>query len=153
MKLLLKDYKTIKTKNFIKNSSFFIIFNGVNPHTSSRILTEQELKKLELSSYKLYNKTSKILIRVSIYKVIEPAINGITFLIKPFEKNKELSKQQITNNLKSLLFIMLVIKLNNKIYSARQFKHVNTLYYQQMKMLFYQYGLTNVKSYHSVDSK
>ena len=153
MKFSPKDYKILKTKNFIKENCLFILFNGINPSTSNWTRTEQELQKIKFNCYKIFNRTSKKIIRVSTYKVIEPAINGVTFLIKPLETNNELSKHLFTNTFGPLLFTMLVVKLNNKAYTTRQLKHASTLDYKQMKLTLYQYGLTNIKSYYAINSK
>jgi len=131
----------------MKNNSLFFFFNGINPNSNNWIHTEQELQKIRFNYYKVFNKTSKTLLKISIYKIIEPTINGVTYIIKPQDINKELSKHLLINNLGPLLFTMLIIKLNNKAYTAKQFKSTPTLNYKQAKLSFYQYGLTNMK-YH-----
>jgi hypothetical protein len=153
MKLSSKDYKILKIKNFIKNNNLFFFFNGINPNSNNWIHTEQELQKIRFNYYKVFNKTSKKILEISIYKVIEPTINGVTYFIKPLDNNKELTKHLLINNLGPLLFTMLIVKFNNKAYTAKQFKNTSTLNYEQTILSFYQYGLTNIKSHYAIKSK
>jgi hypothetical protein len=49
------------------------------------------------------------------------------------------------DNFELLLFTLLAIKLNNKVYSTSQVKNTFSLNYKDNKLLFYQFGLTNMK--------
>ena len=79
----------------------------------------------------------------SIYKTIKPAINSITFVIKP--KTKQVSKQILTASFEPLLFNMLAIKLNNKIYQTTQLKNTYSLNYKDNKILVFKFAITNLK--------
>jgi hypothetical protein len=146
MKFSSKDYKTIKTKNYLKNNNLFFIFNGINQNSSNWIKTEQELKNKNFNYYKIVNKTSTRIFKNSIYKNSEHTINSITFFMKPDFNNTLLSKK-ILFNIET--FVFLAIKINNKIYSINQMKYVNSLNYYESKLLLYQFGITNIKSYFS----
>jgi hypothetical protein len=146
MKFSSKDYKTIKTKNYLKNNNLFFIFNGINQNSSNWIKTEQELKNKNFNYYKIVNKTSTKIFKNSIYKSSEPTINSLTFFMKPTFNNTLLSKK-ILFNIET--FVFLAIKINNKIYSINQMKYVNSLNYYESKLLLYQFGITNIKSYFS----
>ena len=86
---------------------------------------------------------SKKTLNNSIYRTIKPAINGITFLIKP--KAKQMLKQILMGSFEPLLFNMLAIKLNSKIYQTDQLKNNYSLNYKDNKMLIFQFGVTNLK--------
>ncbi len=147
MELTLKDYKILKTKKYIKTSDFFFFFNGINKNSTDGTKTEQELKKLNLSYFKIFNKTSKNLLKNSVYRNIEPLINGLTIFIKfdsKDNKNLNISKKKLLN-LES--FVFLAIKMNQNIYSLNQVRYVNSLKYRESKLLLYQFKLTNIKSH------
>ena len=142
-----KDYKTLKTKQYIKTTKLFFFFTGIDRSSNNWILIEQNLTNLKFNYYKVFNKTATQTLQNSIYNSIKPVINGTMFLIKPTSNSKLLSKQTLINNLEPLLFIMLAIKLNNKIYPTKKLKSLNSLEYYENKLLFYQFGLANLKAY------
>ena len=146
MKLKLKDYKTLKTKKYLKTNNIYIYVNGINKNSISFIKTKQEFKNMNFDYYQIFNKTSIKILENSIYKNNKTIINGVTFLIKPIN-NKLISKKVIFHNIKNLMFVFLTIKLNNKIYILNQFKKVSTLNYYKNKLLLYQFGITYLKSY------
>jgi len=106
-------------------------------------LVEQGLKNINFNYYKIFNKTAKKTLTKSIYKTIETTINSVTFLMKP--KIKRLFKQILISNFESLLFDMLAIKINNKIYQTTQLKNNYSLNYNDNKLLIFQFGLTHLK--------
>jgi hypothetical protein len=144
MKFTSKNYKIIKTKSYLKTNNLFFIFSGINQNSSNWIKTEQELKKINFNYYKIFNKTSTKIFKNSIYKNIAHTINSITFFIKPTLNNK-LIKKKVLFNMETFFF--LAFKMNNKIYSSNQLKHVNSLNYYENKLLLYQFGITHIKSY------
>ena len=146
MKFTSKDYKTIKTKNYLKTNNLFFFFSGINQNSSNWIKTEQGLKTTNFNYYKVFNKTSTKTFKNSIYKNIEPAINSITFFIKPTLNSVLLSKKMLVN---LETFVFLAVKINNKIYSLEQVKYANSLDYYDNKLLLYQFCVTSVKSYFS----
>ena len=112
MELTLKNYKILKTKNYIKTSDLFFFFNSINQNSTDGTKTEQELKKLNLSYSKIFNKTSKNLLKNSVYRNIEPLVNGLTVFIKFDNKNNKnltISKKKLLICFKyhSLFFILL----------------------------------------------
>ncbi len=147
MELTLKNYKILKTKKYIKTNNLFFCFNGINQNSTNGTKTEQELKKLNLFYSKISNKTSKNLLKNSVYQNIEPLINGLTIFIKFRSRNNKdlvtLKKKLL--NLES--FVFLAIKMNKNIYSLNQIKHANSLRYRENKLLLYQFKLTNIKSH------
>ena len=96
MKLSFKKYKILKIKNYIKTNNLFIFFNGIHQNSTNWIKTEQGLKSRHLSYYKIFNKTSKIIFKKSIYKNTKSLINGLTFFIKP-EIRSSISKKLLLN--------------------------------------------------------
>ena len=143
MQINFKNYKIKKTKNYIKKNNIYFFFKGPNKNAKNWILIEQNLKLINFTCYKIFNKTSKKLINQSVYRNIKEAINGITFLIKPnFSK---ISKEILITNFESLLFNVLVIKLNNKIYQKTQIEKNYSLNYRNTKKLLFQFKLTSLK--------
>ena len=146
MKFTSKNYKTTKTKNYLKTNNLFFFFSGINQKSNSWIKTEQDLKNKNFNYYKVFNKTTTKTFKTSIYKNMEPIINSITFLIKPTSNNVLISKKMLLN---LETFVFLAVKVNNKIYSFEQLKHLNSLDYYNNKLLLYQFGVTSIKSYFS----
>lgn len=151
MKFNSKSYKINKTKDYVKTNSILFFFNGVNRNSTDWIHTEQNFKKLNLKYYKVFNKTTKKVFNDSIYCNVNNTINGITFFITPEESTKNLFKNTITKELKLLLFILLAVKLNNKLYSANQFKKAPSFNYLDNKQLLYQFGVVHLKRFNSLN--
>jgi hypothetical protein len=147
MKFTTKEYKITKTKSYIQTSNLFFFFNGINRNSNDWIIIEQKLKNINFEYYKIFNKTSKKTLENSIYKNVIPTINSITFLIKLRSNTKELSKQILLNNFEPLLFTLLAVKLNNKIYSTTQLKALPSLNYSENKLLLFQFSITNLKTF------
>ena len=145
MKFSAKEYGIIKTKNYIKNVNLFFFFNGINLNSGDWVTIEQKLKKINFSYYKILNKTSKKTLQNSIYSNSSAIVNGITFTLKPVQPINELTKYSLINNFEPLLFTLLAIKLNNKVYSKKQLNNQFTFHYRDSKLLFFKFGLANIK--------
>jgi hypothetical protein len=146
MKLNIKDYKIVKMKEYFKSGNLFFFVNGLNQNSLDWLRIEQELKTIGFSYYKVLNKTTIKTLNTSIYTNINPVIKGSTFLIKP-QKTKRFSKQTTLKTFNSLFFELLVVKFNNKIYSANALKSTYSLEYKETKLLLYQFNLTHLKTY------
>lgn len=140
-----KEYHIQKTKNYITKNNLFFFFNGINRKSNNWIVSEQELKKMFFSYYKILNKISKKTLNNSIYLNSSSLINSVTFLLKTTLNNKKLTKQVLLKNFESLLFILLAIKINNKIYSKNQLINNFSFNYKENKLLLFQFSLTNTK--------
>ena len=140
-----KEYKIQKTKSYVQSNNLFFFFNGINRSSTDWIIVEQSLKNINFDYYKIFNQTSKKTLDNSIYKNITPTINSIIFLMKPISSSKELAKPVLLNSFEPLLFTLLAVKLNNKIYSHYQLKNTYSLNYKDNKLLLFQFGITNLK--------
>jgi hypothetical protein len=143
MKFTSKEYKTLKTKKYLKSRKLFFFFNGIYQNTNHWIKTEQELKNINCTYYKVFNKTSTKNFENSIYKHFKFTISSITFFIQPDKSNKLMLKKTLFN-LNS--FIFLAIKMNTKIYSSSQINYLYSFYYYNNKLLFYKFLLTSIKN-------
>ena len=113
VKFTIKTYKLSKIKKHFKKSHFFFLYNTITP--KNNIKTTQELKKLDLKYYKLYNTLTRQTLKNSIYQNYQPLINGLVMLVLP----------RTTINLNTLAHLndivtLTGIKINNKIYSTKQ---------------------------------
>lgn len=145
MEFTSKNYKIKKTKFYLQTNSLFFFYNGVNQNSDDGVFIEQSLKNMNFNYHKVFNKTSINTLNDSVFKIVKPTINGVTFFIKPSSKSKQLSKEVLFNNLEPLLFIMLAIKLNTKIYTTTQLKNTNSFKYQKNKLILFQFGVTSLK--------
>lgn len=147
MKLDGKTYKLIKTKKYFKTNKFFFFVQGIHQNSLDRLVAEQKLFTIGFTNYKLLNQIAIKTLNTSIYSKNRFVIRSNTFLIKPHINNKFL-KHEILNTLNSLFFEVLIIKLNNKIYSAKSLKNIYSFDYVGMKLLFYQFSLTHLKNWY-----
>lgn len=145
MKLSVKDYKIIKIKEYFKSNHLFFVVNGINQNSLDWLLTEQGLKTVGFNYYKILNRTTIKTLNTSIYINIKSVVNGSTFFIKP-ESNKYFIKQTILNTFNPLFFELLIIKLNNKVYTINSLKNTYSLEYKETKLLFCQFGFTHLKT-------
>lgn len=152
MKFNTKNYKIDKTKNYIETNDILFFFNGVNKKSNDWIHTEQNLKKINFKYYKIFNKTTKKeLNNSSINNNLSNIINGITFLLTPEQNTKNLLKNIILKDLTFLFFVLLTVKLNNKLYSVNQLKQSNSLNYINNKLLIYQFSIVHLKRFNSLN--
>lgn len=145
MKLTVKNYKIIKIKKYFKLSHFFFVVNGINRDSLDWLLTKQGLETVGFNYYKILNRITTKTLNTSIYLNIKSLTNGSTFFIKP-KLNRYLPKQTILSTFNPLFFELLIIKLNNKVYTIDYFKNVYSLKYKETKLLFYQFNLTHLKT-------
>ena len=145
MKLSVKNYKIIKTKEFFKTSNLFFFVNGINRNSFDWLIIEQKLKTIEFYYYKVLNRTTITTLNNSIYPNISSVIKGSIFLLKP-QLNKNFSKHIVLNTFNPLFFELLIIKLNHKIYSMNSLKSTYSLQYKETKLLLYQFGSTHLKT-------
>lgn len=147
MKINSKIYKTNQTKNLIKTTSLFFIYNGANRKASDWITAEQELKNIHFEYYNVCNKIALKIFNHSTFKNFKPVVNGLTFFIKPSQESATIKKKVLLNNFEVLLFKLLALKLNNKIYSTKHLNKIYTMNYKTSKILLCQFGVTNLKMY------
>ena len=145
MDLTTKKFKIEKTKNLIKHNNLFIFLNGINRNSNDWILIEQELKKINFNYYKIFNKTSKKTLNNSIFLNTSSLINSMTFLLKPLVAEQEINKNILLNKIETLIFSLLAIKVNNKIYSKTKLKNLVSLNYKNNKLLLYKFLISNTK--------
>jgi hypothetical protein len=152
MKLNLKNYQLLKTKQYIKENNFIFFSIGANQNAQNWISTEQGLHKLKLNYHKIYNNITIKIVKNSIYKNSLNMLNSTFFFIKPFS-SRLLNKKNILHGLNSLLFNVLSIKLNKKIYAISQSKNMNSFNYKANMSIMYQFLITNLKSSYAIAKK
>jgi len=145
MKLGFENYKFIKVRNLIKKNKLLFYFNTVNQNSDDNIKTEQNLKKINFQCRKVYNKIFKKTIDQSTYGAINLVVKTVTSI--SFSTAKTLNKKVLIIDLKSILFDLLAVTLNNKIYQASEIKKSYSLLFLTNKTNFFESSLINfVKS-------
>jgi hypothetical protein len=145
MKFTSKEYNIAKTKKYFQSNNLFIFFNGINLNSDNWILIEQKLKKINFSYYKIFNTTSKKILQNSIHISKAALVSSITFLFKPISTFQEITKDTLLNSFEPMLFTILALKLNNKIYSKDQLKKLFSFKYKENKLLLFHFGVVNIK--------
>ena len=153
MKLNTKEYQKIKTKEYLKKNQLFFFLNGVSKNSNNWRKTEQSLITMGFMFFKSFNKITNKELKNSTFKNLKEIINGPTFLIKPKPKT-QLSRDVLLSKFCPLLFILLAIKINNRIYPLVVLKkNQNKINYTSNGLLFYQFNVTNLKYYTKLISK
>jgi hypothetical protein len=148
MELNAKNYRIKRVKNRIKTNRIFFLFSGNTMKSYDWIIAEQILLNLCLKYYKISGKTTVNSLSNSIFQKTKATINNVTFFVTPYD-NAILTKQLLLDKVKSLFFNLFIIKINNKIYSTKQLKNINSLKYKTNKLLIYQFGITHSKFYYN----
>jgi hypothetical protein len=139
-----KEYQRQKTKQYLKNNNFILLSVNANQKSQNWVTIEQELCKLKLNYYKIYNKTTRKVIKNSTYKNIANMISTTFFFLKP-KNNKTLIKTDIFNMLDFISFTLLGMKLNKNIYSTLQLKNIISFHFKKSTSILYQCIITNLK--------
>ena len=93
--------------------------------------------------FKSFNRITKKELKNSTFKNLKEIVNGPTFLIKP---KAQLFRDVLLSKFCPLLFILLAIKINNKIYPLSVIKkNQNKKNYNSNALLCYQFNVTNLK--------
>jgi hypothetical protein len=132
----LKKYRVLKVKKKLKKSELIFFFNSAKIKSNKWIKIEKQLKKLKLKYYQIFNNTTFKTIKNSIYTNINQIVSGVMLLIKPIHKSTPIELKVLKKFLDSL-FVLLAIKLNNKVYVTTQLKNLNTLSYKKTIFNFY----------------
>ena len=75
-----------------------------------------------------------------------PIITGPIFFIK-YSGISPLTKRLLIENVEALLFVLLIIKFNNKIYPVSTLKLMNSLKDKENNVTLQSFFLTNIKCY------
>ena len=133
MYFTLKDYQTLKFKNYFKTRSLFLIYHCAKLNLKDWSKTDQKLIKLKLNYYKPLNKVTLKELKNSIYSNYSPIINS-SLLFLTINSMYNLTK--LNNSLKPL-FINVCLKLNNKFYSTQQLDKFQNLSYTKNTLKYY----------------
>ena len=153
----LKNYQIFKLKKYFKKNEFLLLFHSSKLNSVKWLTVEQTLKKLKLNYYKPLNGTSLKTFKESIYKNFSPIVAGFILFVKAQYKTTCHNLPEILKNVKPS-FILISVKLNNKVYSSAQLKGMEDLSYKKTMFTFYRsldkhlkttYVLTDTKSKNS----
>ena len=125
----LKKYRVLKIKNSFKNSDLLFFYHSSKIKSNKWMLTEQHLKKIKLEYHQIYNGTAIKTINDSIYLNINQVITGVVIFTKSIFKSTTLQLKTVKSDL-SPSFILLFLKLNNKVYTLPQFNNINVFNYK-----------------------
>ena len=124
-----KNSETLKTKKCFKQP-VTVMGNLSKIKSSDWVFLEQNLKKLKLNSNKILNVSSSKLFKKSTFTLFNPIINSMTVLLTPKYKTSIINLNLIKNQLEPL-FLLLAVKINNKIYSIKQIETLKAFNYKK----------------------
>lgn len=148
MKLDGKTYKLIITKKYFQTNKILFFVQGINQNSLNKLYTEQRLFTIGFKNYKLLNRIAIKTLSVSIYSKNKFVIKSTTFLIRP-RINQIFLKHVILNTFNSLFLELLIIKFNDRLYSASSLKNMYSFTYNETKLLFYQFNTTCLKNWYT----
>lgn len=121
-----KSYQIFKLKKYLKKNDIFFLFHSAKLDSVKWTSTEQTLKKFNLEYYKPLNKIASKTLKNSVYNNFDSSIGGFLLFVNPINNEVPL---QLTNIAKSLKpsFVLIGVKLNNRIYSTTQLRNLNLL--------------------------
>lgn len=147
MTLNFKTFKILKTTRYIKNNNLLLFAYGVNRLSNDWILTEQRLEKLNIKYYKVFNTFPEKLFNNSIFSCSTNFVGTALFFLHFKDNSKNFERLPI-KELSSVLFYVLGVKLNNKIYDIEKLKNLNSLNYTDNKLVLYKfYEASLLKNY------
>jgi hypothetical protein len=132
----LKKYRIIKTKKKLKNSELIFFFHSAKIKSQKWILIEKKLKKLKLQYNQISNKTTSKILNNSIFKNLEQIVCSVVLLLNTRYKSTQIQIKTLNKDLEPL-FVLLFLKLNNKIYTYSQFKTLNELSHRKTVLNFH----------------
>jgi hypothetical protein len=130
MEFDLKNYRTLRVKKYLKLCNFFLLYHSSKQRSEEWMSIEQDLKKSKLKYYKVFNRTTLSTVQNSVYKNINQIICGIIMFVEPKFKSTQFEENFLEENLEPF-FILLSVKLNNKIHQIPQIKGINSLNYEK----------------------
>lgn len=145
-----KNYKALKTKNYLRKNDFLLFAMNANQNSQNWLTIEQGLYKLKLNYYKINNNTTLKIIRKSRYVNLTNIINSTFFFLKSTQSNKILTKRNLVNGLNSILFNLQTVALNKRLYSVKQLSNISLLSYKKNISLMYQFLITSITFSHTV---
>jgi hypothetical protein len=149
----LKNYQIFRLKKYFKKNEFFFLFHTAKLNLDQWVNKEQTLKKLKLSYYKPLNGTSLITLKNSVYRNFRSIIGGFVLFVNLNYKKTNLDIKSILSSLKPS-FVLVSVKLNNKVYSTSQFKGLKSLSYKKNMLNLYKVMDNSLKtSYILTDNK
>lgn len=145
MKFEFREYTIQNIEETIKSISFFLFCNGANKNAKSWLITEQNIKKMNFRSHKVFNSITRKRILKSIHRKVTPIINCAGFIFTT-DLNEEIIIRNIINETqKSIKFAVLAVKLNNKFFSARETKSLLAYKYLDNNLLFFKLKTLSLK--------
>ena len=142
-------YQHAKVKSYLKDNTLVFFVNGVNQSCINWVKVEQGLKKLKFIYYKVYNKLTIKIFKISIFSNFSKMVTGPFFFLKIKKKGLKIDKNILfSENLKPLFFTLFALKLNNKIYSIAQIKKLNSFNYNSNIALLHQFLSIHLKKLH-----
>lgn len=130
MNTTFKNYQVSKISRFTKYENIFFISQGLNKNSNNRTIVDQSINKIKFNYFKIVNKVAHLALNRSIFKNTLMVYKSSIVFLNP-ETKKMQKKKFLVQNFSKLMFNLLLIKLNNKIYSIENFKLAATLSYKE----------------------
>ena len=144
MKINKKLYKLYNIKNYLIKNKFLFFCESSHKSSKKLLNMKKTLKNLNISSFKIVNKTFKKSFEDSPKYFIKHLVSGSVFLTK-LNKSKILTKTVLITSFNSLFMFILAFKLNNKFYTVSKIKNLYFFNYLQSKQFLTQSCVLKLK--------
>ncbi len=129
MNTIFKNYKTVKLSHFTKLEDLFFVAQSLNKNSKNSLHINQKLYKIKIKYFKTANKSAFLTFNTSVLKNYLLIYKNLIIFLKP--KSIKLQKKNfLIQNFIRLKFNLLLVKINNRIYSSSTNKTVYFLVYK-----------------------
>ena len=145
MKFEFREYTIQNIEETIKSISFFLFCNGANKNAKSWLVTEQNIKKMNFRSHKVFNSITRKRILKSIHRKVTPIINCAGFIFTTDLNEEIIIRNIIYETKKAIKFDVLAVKVNNRFFSARETESLFSYKYLDNNLLFFKLKTSSLK--------
>lgn len=147
-----KSSKIRKINKFLKKNKSFLLYHATKLDLSLWIKLEQKLKKLKLKYLKIKNSIMTIVFKNSIFKHLNFIFSSFILIIY-LNLNESKLKILLIEELFKPLFILLSIKVQNKMRSIFQLKTINIFSYKNNMLIFQNLLEINLKKIYIITKR
>ena len=125
-----KNSTTLKTRSRLRSRNFLIFFYAFNPDQIKLISVERNLKELNVDHYKSQTKVVSNILKNSIFRIFSSVVESPVLLVDPIKKYLEFDIESLEKSFSGHSLLVL-LKLNNKLYSTAQLKNLRNFSYRK----------------------
>lgn len=131
-----KNYQISKISKYVANENIFLISQSVNKNSNDKTKADQSMNKIKFQYFKIANKIACLALNQSIFKNTSMVYKSSVVFLNPKIKKMQ-NKKNLIKVFDKIMINLLLVKLNNKIYSIKNFKISTTLSYKESIITYF----------------